>query len=469
MESERYWYSAGGDYTFSVVGRFEKLKNNEGGFFFDVSDYEAIIEFYLDNNEVLQASEAADIALSQHPGSIPIRSKMVRVCIDRGMAPEALAIIRSLESLDPGDPEMTFMKGTALCMAGDTKRAMLLFNSLISDDMSEEDEDILLRVVSVFQDLNFYKEAIIYIRMLIDIDPNDYYIYHDYAFAHDKIGESERAIHYYNRFLEGDPFSDSAWYNLGVIYARKGYYSKALEAYEFALAVNPDNIFALYNKGNVLSNLELYERAAAVYMEYLESDPDNYEATIYLGECFEKRGLLDRAEQFFSEAVDLDPDLADGWFGLALVSYRRENYGRAMASLGRAISIDSHNSEYRHLLAKSYFAIGMVKEGVRSLIRLVDSDPFFDEAWVDLSLVIDEAGVAGRISTILRGVANIIGDVPGFNYIYSACLLAGGERPGALSALGRAIDSDPSLFYRFSHMFNEEMLDENMRDLINGL
>ena len=286
MEDDKFGYHWEEEIK-QAVQKYERMRRNNEKYFFDVIEFESIIDYYIDNNNSVKAFEAATLASQQHPNSVSIQLRKARVLLDKGRAVETLKMLRKLENIEPGNHEVYIVKGTALGMLGDIQGARKMFDFALTLD-SDETENILFSIVTVLQNLNYYEQMIPYMLKLIEMEPDFKAHLYDLAYAYEKIENYNYSIIYYLKYLEEEPFSDSAWYNLGIIYNKLDQSDKALGAYDFALAINSQNTFALFNKGNILSNLERYADAIPVYLEYLENEPDSFEAMTYLGECYEK-------------------------------------------------------------------------------------------------------------------------------------------------------------------------------------
>ena len=118
MEEEKFGFSHEEEIK-QVVQRFETMKRNNENYFFDVIEFETIIDYYLESNNSLRAFEAAALATSQHPNSVSIQLRKARVLLDRGRAVEAMRILKKLEDIEPGNHEIYIVKGTALGILGD--------------------------------------------------------------------------------------------------------------------------------------------------------------------------------------------------------------------------------------------------------------------------------------------------------------------------------------------------------------
>ena len=449
-----------------VIQRFERMKKNNENYFFDVIEFETIIDFYIESNNPARAFEAAAIATKQHPNSVSIQLRKAKVLLDKGRAVETLKILKELESIEPGNHEIFIAKGTALGMLGDIQGAKKMFDQSLTKD-SDDIENILFSITSVLQNLNYYEHLIPYLRRLIDLEPEFHAHLYDLAYAFEKINDYENSIKYYREYLEEEPFSDSAWYNLGIIYNKIEKPENALEAYDYALAINNQNSFALFNKGNILSNLERYKEAIPVYHEYLENEPDSFEAMTYLAECYEKTTNITLAKKYYHEAIDLAPEYADPWLGLGIIALNAGKSEESLIYLRKAIRLDDQNPEIWYLFGKAHYLKDDKKVALRCFREALKLDPFYNEVWTDLAIIIFSDGFISKALPYLEQAYKITGDVPGINYLMASFYLHSGNRHTAFFHLSKAIQMDSDLFREFAEFFPKTLLNKKMTQLLN--
>lgn len=463
MEEERYAQHE--DDIFVIVERYEKMRKNNENCFFDVVEFESIIDYYLDNNDVSFAFEAAEAANRQHPQSISLQLRKAKVLIDKGRAVEALKNIKVLESLEPGNYEVFLIKGAALGMLGDISGARKNFDRALLVDESEE-VAILLSITSILYNLNHYKILLPYLHRLVDLEPDFHTHLYDLAYAYEKLDRYEEAIDYYKRFLDKEPFSDNAWYNIGILYNKTNRLKDAVDAYDFALAVNPDNIFALFNKGNILNSLGEYKKALDVYLAYLEQEEESSEALTYAGECYDNTGDRDMATRYYQEAIDLDPGFAEPWFGMGVIFLRDNMCDEAVYYFSRTVDLDNENPEYHFYLGKALVTANRQKDAVRSFMKALKIDPFYDVVWKDLGQLIISGGLYFRITSLLEKALRVTGDVHGLRYVMASSYLYCGETDKCYNNLSRAIVMSEESFLIFRELFPDHLLSEDIKQLL---
>jgi len=451
----------------NAVQKFERMKKNNESYFFDVIEFETIIDYYIESNNSIKAFEAATLASEQHPNSVSIQLRKARVLLDKGRAVEALRILKRLENIEPGNHEIYIAKGTALGILGDIQGAKKMFDYSLTLD-SDEIENILFSITSVLQNLNYYEHLIPYLLKLIEKEPNFKAHIYDLAYAYEKIEDYENSVIFYLKYLEEEPFSDSAWYNLGIIYNKTEMPEKAVEAYDYALAINSQNTFALFNKGNILSNLERHSEAIPVYHEYLENEPDSFEAMTYLAESYEKTGEIILAKKYYQDAIELAPEFADPWFGLGVIAY---NHGEADDSLiffRKAVRLDDENPEFWYLLGKAHYKKGEIKAALRCFREALKLDAYYDEVWSDLGRIILVENLTRKAIPYFEHAYKVTGDVPGINYLLASFYIHTGTADKAFRHLVMAVQMDKELFSEFLDIFPPGQLSRKIKKFLES-
>ncbi len=464
MEEDRLGF--GDEDVSGIVERYESMRKNNENAFFDVVEFETIIDYYLEHNDVTYAFEAVEAAYRQHPYSVSLQLRRAKVLIDKGRAVEALKTIKIIESLEPDNFEVFIIKGAALGMMGDIQGTKKYFDMALSIDKSEE-STILLSITSILYNLNHYKLLLPYLEKLIALEPEYSTHLYDMAYAYERLEEYEKAIDYYNIFLNKDPYSDNAWYNLGILYNKTNRLKEAVEAYDFALAVNPDNIFALFNKGNILYSIGEYGQALDSYLEYLEFEEESSEALTYAAECYDKTGKRDIAIKFYQEAIDLDPEFSEPWFGLGVIYLSENKKDEAIYYLKRAVGLDDNNPEYLYFQGKAQVKYLNSKDAVRSFMSALKLDPFYDEVWIDMGRLIIAEVLYFKVLPLLLKALKVTGDVHGLRYVIASSYLYCGEADKCYYHLSKAMLLSDNSLNDFKELFPEYLLNENIKQLLN--
>ena len=462
MEDESFGFIE--DEILEIVRRYERMRNDNQNLYFDVSEFETIIDYYLELNDVNYAYDAAESAAEQHPEASSIKLRRARVSIDRGRAVDALKTIKAVENIEPSNYEVHLIKGSALGMMGDIKGAARCFDKALAVDPTEE-ITILLAITGILNNLNHYSLLTRYIKRLLEIEPNFVGHIYDLAFAYEKLGDYNQAIKHYLEYLDEEPFSDNAWYNLGVLYSKKGMDNKALNAYEYSLAINPENFFAIFNVANILSKEGNYSEALDYYLRYLEFEDESSEAMTYAAECYESLGEDKKAMDMYREAIDLDPGFSQPWYGIGLLLLDRDP-AESIRYLRKAVELKDDETEYWYYLSEAYSSCDRLKDSLRSLIKALNIDPYYDSAWLRIGELILRDNYSSHAPCLLEKAVRIIGDVHGIRYLLASVYLKEGNDRLFKQHLRKALNESPENFLFFSSLFPVKLMDRKTLNTI---
>ncbi|MCD6597711.1 MAG: hypothetical protein J7L04_08495, partial [Bacteroidales bacterium] len=123
----------------SLVKRYEKMRREKTRSFFDVHEFENIIDYYLEMNKLVKASLAVKCGLAQHPGSVGIQIRKANLLIDKGKYQQALSLLTRFSLIEPSNYEVFISIGTALNLLGKTSKAIWNFDHALSLDPDDKD------------------------------------------------------------------------------------------------------------------------------------------------------------------------------------------------------------------------------------------------------------------------------------------------------------------------------------------
>ena len=399
MGEERDWLYDGED-VMESIRRYEHMMEKNARYFFDVHEFEEIISYYIDINDVSKAVAAADYANRIHPASTAIQLKIAQILVDSGKAPQAVEILENLERIEESNYEVYVLQGTAYNVLGDIIKAKKYFDKALILTPDNKDE-ILCNIGISFEERGHYKIAIPYFLESYSIDNENVAILYDLAFCYDKINEYSKSMHYYEKYLDEDPFSDNAWFNLGTVYNNVQQFEKALEAYEYAIAINEEYGSAYYNKANVLSNLERYNEALLDYLEFLKIEENHVMTHCYIGECYEKLHRFDEGLEYFKTAVALDNDCADAWFGIGIIKMHQNLNDESLMYIQKSLTYCEENTEYLYALGLVYMRTNDKENAMKTFKLVTELDPTDSDSWLNLSeLLLEEEKLEDALNTL---------------------------------------------------------------------
>lgn len=364
-----------------IVKRYKKMLSDEQMGFFDVSDFEYIVDHYIDKNQLTNALQACDIAVSQHPYSLIVKIKKAQVLLGQLKVEKALDLLNMLANIENTNPEVLLMLGNCYNIQGDQNKAYDFYRKAEKFSYDERDE-LLYNIGAGYIQSGDYRRAIHFLeKAYIENHSNDSVLY-DLAFCYDKEGDDDKSILFYNKYLDFDPFAESAWYNLGIIYTRREEYELAIEAYDFALAIDENYASALFNKANTLSTAERYNEALTCYLEYLRFDKSSSDAHVYIAECYFQLEDYSKSYHYYKQAIHFDAKNADGWYGAGIVLMIEESLSESLVFLKKAIKLDDSCSDYWNAFGKVNAALKHHDEAYKAFKKSVEIESTNAEFWI---------------------------------------------------------------------------------------
>jgi serine/threonine protein kinase len=195
---------------------------------------------------------------------------------------------------------------------------------------------------------------------------------------------NDRAIELLERATKEDPAFAPAFAALAAAYVEK-YFThdpdpeweeRAFVAIEKARSIDPNLAKIYVVRGNLLWTRERrfpHFDAIDEFRHALEIDPDNAQALNELGRTLFHIGRLDEAVASLERALELDSSFINARFRLALAEMLRGNYAKSIELL-RFLPKSSHGSSNTALRALNTHYLGDTEEGRRILASAPDSD-----------------------------------------------------------------------------------------------
>ena len=449
-----------------LIHRYEEMVKKKTQYFFDVSEFESIIDYYMESNKANSAYHVVQFADQQHPGSLNIQLKKAQVLIDKGQAPKALKIIEQIERIESSNSDVYLLKGSTLNVMGRYSDAVRAFDTAVI--YSYEDKlDIIHTIAQSFEQIGKYKTALRYLHQAYQLDNKNIMLLYDIGYCYEKIGQVNKSIEFYHQYLDEEPFSENAWYNLGVLHNKFDQYDKAIEAFEFAIAINPDFSVAYFNLANAFSNKEDYLNAILNYKEYLNFEGRTVEILTYIGDNYESLKEYDLALKYYDEAIQEDNTYADAHFGKANLMYRQGKFKLAIKFVQLAIEKDDINAEYHYLMGSIYNELNENKKALSAYKRAYDLDP--EEQDFVFSLAESYVNIK-KVDKALKLLSDFLKDNTRNALVYYR--LAGlyflhNQESIALEMFRHGLKLNPKTFLEIVIFYPEAMENKKINNLIN--
>ncbi|MBL0127362.1 MAG: tetratricopeptide repeat protein [Flavobacteriales bacterium] len=370
------------DHQQGCVQRYEAMHQRNGKAFFDVEEFELIIDHYLEQNDPRKAKEVLEQAQLQHPGSLDIMFSEAIVLMNLGRLNKALEVLDAIGKLEPFNEEVHLHKAGIYSQLRNYRRAVEHYKRAL--DLAEEAKDeILLDLAFEYENLEAYEQAIEHLRQALEINPENEAVLYELAYCYDLAGSHQASISFFKEFTNEHPYSFVAWYNLGNALARIDKLDDSNEALDLCIVIAEKFSSAYFSKARNLLMQGKYQEAIDCYQETVTNDGPQAITFSYIGECYEKMERFEQALIHYDQALALDPNWVDAWIGRGVVKDLQGNLVPAVKDLEMAVKLAPENGDAWFYYANALGRCERYEDAMAAYTRLNTIEPESLDGWLD--------------------------------------------------------------------------------------
>lgn len=433
-----------GNDTKTLVNRYEKMQAHGELLFFDVEEFEDLLDYYIAERNNKKAFEVLEMARSQHPFTNDFTLREAELLSSVGREKEALEKIESIEVFESYNIDLQMSKANILSQMGNIQGAIKTLQSALDHADREEQNELLLSIAFEYQALAEYDKAIHFLTEVLDREPDNDDALYELAFCLEQSEKDTDAIQLFERYIDENPYSHHAWFNLGNTHFKLGDHDAAIKAFDFAIVIREDFASAYFSKAMALMREERYKEAIEelkVSLNYELIDSVTY---YYIGECYEK--LEDPLHAFnnYRKAVGKDPQMVTAWLGMANVAAHEDRHHESVTYVKKALSIDAKNGMVWMSAAEVYKTIGSYDAAIEAYDKALSFG--FDDLEVYLNyseILFDEEHIDEANEVIESGIEKHPEQCEIY-YRFAAYLLKNGQEEDAIDYLALALELSPA-------------------------
>ncbi|MFT4984794.1 MAG: tetratricopeptide (TPR) repeat protein [Glaciecola sp.] len=335
-----------------LIDKYVALKKEKKNSFFDVEEFEIIIDYYIFTFDTKEAQTAVAKATSQHPDSNCLKIKKAYVLTVVGQMRKALILLQQVVSVEPLNYEVHQLMAMTYSKTGKTDKAIESYMKAITYCNKEEKVQIMIDLALEFSNVNRFDESLKLLKTIVLLNPKEDFAIYELQFCLHKAGRLDEGPAIFQQIIDLNPYSIAAWFNLGVCYGNNEKHTEALEAYDYALAINEKHTPSLFNKGNMLYQMEEYSKALEAYQMVVNVEEPMAITYCNMGECHEQLMEFEQALKYYYKALEMDPSFADAHIGCAIAEDLLGNTDKAVECIEKALKISPSSSDYRHFYAE---------------------------------------------------------------------------------------------------------------------
>ena len=436
------------------VQRYENMLHRNDHLFFDVEEFELIIDHYLEQNDTKRAKEVLELAQQQHPGSLDIMFSEAIVLMNMGRLNKALEVLDAIGKLEPFNEEVHLHKASIYSQLRNYRRAVEHYKRAL-DLADEGTDDILLDLAFEYENLEAWEQAMDCLKRALDINPENEAVLYELAYVMDVMDAHQAAVAYFKRFTNEYPYSFVAWFNLGNALSRLERFEESNEALDLCLAIDEKFSSAYFSKARNLLLLGQYQQAIDCYQETLANDGPQAITFSYIGECYEKMERYEQALIHYDQALALDPNWVDAWIGRGVVKDIQGNLNEAVKDLETGVKLAPDHGDAWFYFANALGRAQRYEDSLQAYARLNTLEPESLDGWMDhADLLLSVKGADAALKKLREG-EQVHKLNPRYRYRMVSYLLRNGLEQQALLELEEALMADHALHVQLLEHYPE--------------
>lgn len=389
-----------------LIKRYELMEDRGEATFFDLTEFESLIEHYLVYGKHKQARNVLRYASELYPESFELQFREAQILASTGETEHAIPRLQNLLAFEPHNEEIHL---TLASLYGQTRqhlKAIRHYRKVM--DFCDEDMkgDLYIDIALEYENAGQWDKAVQMLGEAVTHDPENETALHELSFCLESIGHNERAVKVFQGLIDSHPYSCPAWFGLGNALQRMSAYEKAIKAYDYCLVINELFSPALFQKAGCLTLLERYDEAVECYRDTLAMDAPQAATFCMMGECMERTEKLGEAETYYRAALDLDESYADAHIGLGVVFDLRDLSESSILCMEKAVSLDPGHVDYQLLLGNAHKKAGNFLQAKSLYHNAMQLAPNNIDVWVE---AIDNLQVEGHHSEALELISDATG------------------------------------------------------------
>lgn len=432
---------------------YDNLRNGRPNSFLHEDDFERIINYFDEKDDLHSALEATELSVEQYPFSSSLMIRKADILLAMRKYQEALQVLDQASLMDSQDVDLYILKTDAYLALDQQADAVEVLQEALALFDGEERVDLLFELADVYDDYEAFDKVFDCLGLILEQDPLNEEALYKICFWTDFTGRNEESIRLHQRILEKHPFSELAWFNLAAAYQGLKLYEKAIDAYQYAVAVDEKFDYAFRNMGDAYLRLRKYKEAIEVLEKVLElTRPEDviYEA---IGHCYHRLGNYAQARFNYKKASHLNPDDSKLYYKVAVTYILEQQWQPAIKQLEQAMRIHRHVADYNLAMGECYMGLEKYKEAVKYFGLVVRSKPKNRVAWESLLSCLLEAEYFEEAIVQAKAAYEITGQKSIFLFYLSMANYRAGFLKESFLYLELGMQKNAKLMKRFVELY----------------
>ncbi len=226
----------------------------------------------------------------------------------------------------------------------------------------------------------------------IQIDSKYVKAYNNRGVAYINLNMFKEALKDYTMAIKLNPGMSQVYNNRGVLYGRLGEYDKTIDDCTKAIELDPGIPDSYYNRGIAFFELKRYEEAIRDYSMTIRIHPRHVKAINNRGNAYRELNQYEAAVRDYTRAIELSPKRVEFYFNRGNSYMKLEDYPASIRDFTSAISIDPKMSQAYNNRANSYNRIKKLDLAIKDYQSAINVDPDNATAYFNAALLYLKTG-----------------------------------------------------------------------------
>ncbi len=449
-----------------LVRQFQNLRSGRDYTFLEEEDYEKIIDYFDDIEDLPQAIEAAEMGLEQFPYSSTLHIKKADLMIATRRYHEALDILGHAELLDSNDINLYILKTDAYLALDQQEKAVQLLENALGLFEGQEKIEMLFELADVYDDYEEFDKIFDCLKLILEQDPANEEALYKICFWTDFTGRNEESIRLHQKIIEDYPYSELAWFNLGAAFQGIKLYEKAIDAYKYAVAIDEKFDYAYRNMGDAYIRLRKYKDGIEALERVLElSRPEDviYEA---IGHCYDRLKNYAQARFYYRKASHLNQEDSKLYYKIACTYINEGHWVTGARQLQTALQMHRLQPEYNLAMGECKMQLGEYREAIQYFSNVVAQRPKNISSWEALIRCLYIGEYYEEALEQVAAAGKHTDNKPIFGFYLSAIYFAMGKSKEGLLQLENAMNKSPRLLKKLVDLNPAILQHQQVVDLV---
>ena len=223
------------------------------------------------------------------------------------------------------------------------------------------------------------EQALAAFTEVLELDPDISQAWTERGLIRRRLGDNAGALEDFSQAVRRDANDIRAWLPRGELHLLRRDYSLAIEDFTAVLRLQPRNARAFRERGLCYTHLYDYEKALADETTAIGLAPTDARAYFYRGNVHRLRNDLPRASADYDAALARDRGgdaaLAPAYRARGTILLDREEYGRAIADLTRALELNPADLAAQQSRSLAYLKNGDWNNALLDAAEVIRRDP----------------------------------------------------------------------------------------------